>query len=481
MHALELGSPFQNHAVLQRDLPIPVWGWSEPGRSVVVRFRDQTVRAEADARGAWAVRLNPCPAGGPESMSVEADAALTLTNLLVGDVWLCAGQSNMEWPLSRSTDGAAAAAAAADRRLRLFKVPRESTREARTRCGGAWTECSPGTAGGFSGVAYHFGRELRRVLDAPVGLIQCAWSGATAESFVPLAALTGHPKFSHRLPAWEKYRQDYPRLLAEYEARRAARETEAQRARPKAPDGPETSLAGVYNGMLHPLIPCAIRGVIWYQGENNVLNPEEYRSLFPLLIREWRRRWGQGDFPFLFVQIANFGATKDQCGDLPWPELREAQLSGLAEPNTAMATAIDLGEDRSLHPGNKRDVGLRLARAAKALAYGNGRAEFMGPVFRDLRTDGARAMVRFDHAAGGLKTCDDRPVRGFAVAGEDRNFVPAEAEILGSEVAVWSGRVVGPVAVRYAWADNPDCNLVNAEGLPASPFRSDNWPRAERR
>ena len=497
--ALEAGprlpAIFGDHMVLQRGMPVPVWGTAAPGEKVTVRFRGRTKTAVAGADGKWMVRLDALGADADQEgseLAVQGRTRITVRDVLVGEVWICSGQSNMEMPLAKAANGRAEQAAADLPNVRLFKVRKASAREPQGDCPGSWAPCSPASAGAFSAVAYFMGRDLHETLGVPVGLIQTAWSGATAEAMLPAPALRAHERFREKFAALETFRKDYPRLMAEYGAKRAAWEKLAAKARaegrpappgrpgqPKHPDGPERSLGGLYNAMVHGLIPYAIRGVAWYQGENNVINTAEYHELLPMLIRQWRRLWGEGDLPFLLVQIANFGA-RDGLSELHWPELREAQLAGLAEPNTAMVVAIDLGEAASLHPKNKQDVGKRLALAAKALAYGRKDLVYMGPLFDGAAFDGAEATVRFKHVGGGLvaRGPDAPRLKGFVLAGSDRTFHPAEARIQAGKVVVSSDPVRRPVAVRYGWADNPDCNLYNQEGLPASPFRTDDWPRA---
>ncbi|MGD0900344.1 MAG: sialate O-acetylesterase, partial [Thermoguttaceae bacterium] len=391
---VKLPGLFGDHMVLQCQRTVPVWGKAAAGETVSVTLGPQTKTATADAAGRWKVVLDPLAAGGPHELGVRGRNTITLRDVLVGEVWLAGGQSNMEWPLKGTLDAEAAIAAASRPTMRLFVVPKASAGEPQDDCAGQWTVCSPETAAEFSGVAYYFGRELDDSLHVPVGLIQSAWSGAAVESLLPAEVLRAHPKFSAKLPAWEAYRKEYPALLADFEKKAAQWEREAKRAkaegrpmpnnparRPKDPDGPERSLGRLYNGMIHPLVPYALRGVIFYQGENNLPNPEEYRELFPMLIRDWRRRWGLGDFPFLFVQIANLGAAQPAPSDGPWCRIRDAQLPGLAEKQTAMVVTIDVGEAGNIHPKNKREVGRRLALCARALAYGQKDIEPMGPMF----------------------------------------------------------------------------------------------------
>lgn len=502
---------FGDHMVLQQGMPVPIWGKGEPGAEITVSFADQTKRTAADEEGKWRVDLDPMPASvTPREMHIASSIPLrpdslpeagttrgqvgngqparntahsaaggsTIGNVLVGEVWFCSGQSNMELALSK-TENAGAAIAASDRPLiRLFNVPHLSAAEPQEDCGGRWTPCTPRSARAFSGVAYYFGVDIRESRDVPVGLIHSAWSGACAESWVPESRLTQHPTLGEAVARWHEYRGDYPRRLEACRAAVTAWEAGGKQGerprRPKDPNGPEMSVGRLYNGMLHPILPYAIRGVLWYQGENNVLAIEEYKALFPFLIREWRRLWKQGDFPFFFVQIANFGGKPADPEDSPWAHLRDAQLSGLAEPNADMISAIDIGG--SFHPSNKHDVGLRLAALARAKVYGETGLTASGPRLRDAETEGQRVLLSFDHRGSGLAVRDDGALEGFSIAGADRRFVWASARIEGSRIVVWSDEVKEPAALRYGWETNPRGNLINREGWPAVPFRTDDWP-----
>jgi len=499
--SLRLPALFCDEMVLQRDVEAPIWGWAAPHAEITIDAgpakdipaRRRRARATADAAGRWTARLGPLPAGGPYDISIRAAdangavAGAAVRNVLAGEVWLCAGQSNMELSLRKSTGGVEAAAAADCPQIRYFRVAKRSLRRPGDDVAGRWVVCSPRTAGGFAGVAYFFGRTLHDKLGVPVGLIDNSWSGAAAESLLPLEAIAGEGKLAGRVEQWERYRRDWPALLADFAAKDAAwrklpGDAQAARAaerprRPKDPNGPETTLAGLYNGMVAGLAPFTMRGITFYQGENNVMNADQYRTLFPLLIRTWRRLWRQGDMPFLFVQIANFGESSAQPTDGIWPRIRDAQLSGLGEPNTAMVVTIDVGGE--FHAPDKRPVGERLALAARALAYGERRLVYCGPLPAGAAFADGRAVVTFRHVGDGLASRGGGALRGFALAGADRRFVWAEAHVAGPKrdrVEVSCPAVAKPLAVRYAWDVNPVCNLVNSSGLPACPFRSDDWP-----
>ncbi|MFQ5503729.1 MAG: sialate O-acetylesterase, partial [Planctomycetota bacterium] len=367
-------------------------------------------------------------------------------------------------------------------RIRLFKVARTVAEKPQEDCKGSWRRCSPASIPDFSAVAYFFGRHLHRELGVPIGLIQSAWGGTPAEAWTSTEALAGTPELAPILERWRKILAGYPEARRRHEQRLAAwkKAPRAKRGRrPRPPRGPrhQHRPSGLYQGMIHPLTRLRTRGVIWYQGEANASRAYQYRTLFPLMIRDWRRAFGQDRLPFLFVQLANF---KLRRGDgRSWAELREAQLMTLAFPDTAMAVTIDIGNPADIHPKNKQEVGRRLALAALARVHGR-ELVFSGPIYRSHRQSGNTIVLEFDHVHGGLATRGSPVLEGFEIAGADRKFHPAKARIRGDRVLVRSDKVGKPVAVRYAWADNPVCNLVNEAELPASPFRTDDWPGVTR-
>lgn len=626
---------FSDDMVLQRRVRFPVWGWTRPGAKVTVSMHGKEATAVADAQGKWMARLGPFEAGGPYTLTVSGPQSRTLNNVLVGDVWLASGQSNMEMGITQVNNAKEEVARADYPMIRLFAVPKVAATLPQSTVKGRWLVCNPtnialGGWGGFSAVAYFFGQRLHKELGVPIGLIHSSWGGTAAEGWVSAEALSGMPDFltavknlektvedSKKGPAafetmmdqwwvkndpgsageqtwadpsvdisgWKKmrlpqywedaglpgydgvvwFRKTFE-LPAEWAGRDlvlnlgpvddrdttflngvrvgAMNQWDAPRSyrvhagllkpgvntiavrvldtgggggiygapaqmmiEPAAGGGAPVSLAGEwsyrasvaldkvspppqqggndysvvnirYNGMIAPLLPFAIKGAIWYQGETNVGRAAQYKKLLPLLIRDWRTRFGVGEFPFLIVQLANYMKRREEPTDSEWARLREAQLY-VAEsvPHSGLAVTIDIGEANDIHPKNKQDVGTRLALAALSTVYGR-KLESSGPIYRKMKVEGDRIRLSFNHADGGLIVKDGESLKGFAIAGEDGRFVWAEAVIKGKDVVVSSPEVKKPVAVRYGWADNPVCNLYNGAGLPTSPFRTDDFPPA---
>jgi sialate O-acetylesterase len=619
---------FSDHMVLQSGVPVPVWGWADPGERITVTIGVESRTAAANPQGRWEVRLSPLTAGSPLTMTVRGNKTLTVQDILVGEVWVCSGQSNMQFGMRATTTAKEDIAAANHPEIRLFTVPRESALEPLKDFRSAWKVCTPESVAEFTAVGYHFGRNLHERLNVPVGLIQSSWPGTQAEEWTAQKALDADPDFTPILDRWnqagpeihELYRRpvDFDLTFDDFEfvpfeggsgtqplddfdggaanrfggewTNRSRPEDEftMDRVRPgyggngaalrfsgeqRVPDsvqiqsafgaageardmsrfsglrffvrgkgffrihvlqqsirdsdnytsailgapGDWTSVtvrfselkrggwgrpasfapeeltgilieaipaaitpprppSGLFNAMIAPLAPFAIRGAAWYQGEGNAGRAYQYRKLLPAMIRSWRETWGQDDFPFLIVQLPNFRQRKAEPGEGNWAELREAQLlTHKTVPNTGLVVTIELGEADDVHPRDKREVGRRLALSALGGVYRQERV-YSGPIHDSMNVEGNRVRVRFRHTGGGLIVKDGGPLKGFAVAGEDRKFVWAQAKIEGHSVVVWSDAVPRPAAVRYAWADNPECNLYNREGLPASPFRTDDWP-----
>ena len=474
---------FQDHAVLQRDQPLPVWGRAEPGEHVTVAFHDQRIGTSTDADGRWMVYLAAVPASAePAELVVTGKNTVTVKDILVGEVWLASGQSNMEWPLKSAVNGEHEVAAANFPQLRLFSVLRHIAREPIDTVTGTWQPCTPESVKTVSAVAYFFARDLQRKLGVPVGVIGTYFGGTPIESWMSASTLRGTAVWPVIEARWLKDTADFPAYKLRYPALRAAWGKAEELAKaahaknpltwPPPPMGPGTQFdpSGLFNGMIAPLQPYALRGMIWYQAEQNWPHPEEYAELFPALIRSWRAQWGQGDFPFYFVQLANFTVVNDPT-NRAWERLREAQTRALALPATGMAVTIDIGNPKDIHPLNKQDVGRRLALIAKTSVYGIP-GDFSGPLFAYVTGEHSALRVHFTHAGTGLIAAN-KPVQSLEVAGADQIFHPASGKIERETLLVSSPQVKVPLAVRYAWTNAPEANLFNGAGLPAAPFRSD--------
>jgi len=470
---------FTDHMVIQRDRPVHVWGTATPGESVTVRFRGESGSAIADGLGRWGLYLSPGRAGGPFELSVEGSNSIQLADVLVGDVWVASGQSNMEWPVSQAENGSEEVAAARHPRLRLFRVAHKVSDYPMDDVEAApWAACTPESIADFSAVAYFFGRDLQKNLDVPIGLIESNWGGTPVDAWTSLSAIARDSALMPAIGAWARIMADQSTTLLERQRRIAEWQKAVDKAKAEGTVPPgrpwfpnmENSWqpAGLYNAMIAPLTSFPIRGTIWYQGESNASAERApiYARLFQTMIRDWRRAWGEGDFPFLFVQLANYKDSPDTY----WPEIREAQLETLSLVRTGMAVSIDIGDPDNIHPRNKQDVGRRLALAARAIEYGEP-IEYSGPIFRQAVSEDGTIRIWFDHLGKGL-VARGGSLSGFEIAGPDGDFHPATAVIDGSTVVVSSPAVPDPARVRYGWTDNPDCNLYNSDGLPASPFRT---------
>lgn len=497
--AVQAAQLFADHMVLQRDIAVPVWGWAEAGEPITVTIDGQEQKAVTGADGRWQVRLAPLTIGAPRTMTIAGrQETLRFTDILVGEVWVCGGQSNMSFPVVQAKDGAHEIETADMPEIRLFEatggksptvvlermnpkhLPDGMNGSGQERC--VWHLCDRKSVVSFSAAGYFFGRALQRELKVPIGLIHNGVGATPIEAWMSNEALAAAPELKKVLDWWTA-------VDAFAETTEGKRQVQAlvDAADKKIgkwgwrQDGYQPPLnrlghpSTFFNSRVNPLIPYAIRGVIWYQGEANTGNAYEYRSFFPALIADWRKHWGQGDFPFLFVQLANWGGPpKAAPTQSEWAELREAQAMALKLPHTGMAVTIDIGNPGDIHPNNKQDVGARLALVARAVAYGE-KLTSTGPVYREAKSEGHGIRVFFDSIGGGL-AARSGAVKGFAIAGDDRVFVWATAEIQGDSILLSADQVKTPVAARYAWAHCPDCNLINQEGLPASPFRTDAWP-----
>jgi len=490
---VKLPTLFSDHMVLQRDMPLPVWGWADPGEEVTVKLCGKEVRTKADDKGKWMVKLDALPAGGPHELTVSGKNTITIQDVLVGEVWVGSGQSNMALTVSRTANAEQDVADANYPKIRFFKVGMKHAIEPQEECGGRWQVCSPEVAGNFSGTAYFFARNLYKHLNVPIGILQSAIGGTSAEAWTSREGFESNPDLRKILeqPEWKAVLDDFDGAVKQHQEKMKAwrEKTAALRKEGKLQDvkkgrrrPPRAKYKNaptlLYNGMIAPLIPYAIRGAIWYQGERNANGgrSKQYAVLLPAMIGSWRKAWKQGDFPFLFVQLPNFRAVQPEPSESAWAEIRESFLKSLSTPNTGMAVTIDIGEAKDIHPKNKKDVGDRLARWAWAMVYGE-KGVYSGPLYESMAVEGNKIRVKFTHIGSGLTAKGGEPLKQFAIAGEDKKFVWAEAKVDGDTVLIWSGKVSKPVAARYAWADNPEgCNLFNKEGLPASPFRTDDWP-----
>lgn len=482
---VELAPLFRDGAVLQRDKPIPVWGTGTPGERLRLQFKSQDTEAVIDDNGRWTVMLAPEPAS-TESAEIRITGRtnnISVGNVLIGDVWLCSGQSNMEFKLAAASSGERDVALAEDPLLRHFRVPKMPASIPQSDCEGKWEVSTPTTAAGFTAVGYYFAHEWRKRTGVPVGLINSSWGGTQIESWISDKGLQGHELAGAIAARWQAWVAEYPERAkirkAAMEKWRQERDAAAlagkpfTRREPAAPEGAGSRWepSSLYNGMLNPLVPYALRGFLWYQGEANVARAGEYSRLLPLMIRQWREDFQQGELPFALVQLANYQSKVDKTG-VQWAFLRETQSAARALPATGMAVTIDIGNPTNIHPSNKQEVGRRLALWAKSHILGDP-PECNGPECAGVEIEGSLLRVRFKHAAG-LRHTGPSAV-GFEVAGKDRVFYPASALIDGSSVTVSASQVPNPVAVRYAWRNSPEASLFNAAGLPAGPFRSDTW------
>jgi sialate O-acetylesterase len=458
--------------VLQRDIPIHFWGTAKPAEEVTVTFRGERKSAEADGFGYWHVNMSPSNAGGPFDVVIEASNKIVLHDVLVGDVWVASGQSNMEFPMSRLKDSAIEIYAANHRQVRFLKVKRAYSEYPLSNISGHWELCTTESSRDSSAVAYYFAREIQEREKIPVGIIESYWGGTVLEAWTSGRALTSDASLMPVLAVRSKMMDDIPRTALVVKEEASLREQAKVKGLPEPlfPWRPEPYMwqpAALFNAMISPLTPYGIKGVIWYQGESNTMIERSpfYERLFPVLIRDWRDHWGQGDFPFLYVQIPNFNSSSSE----DWATVREAQRKTLSIRNTAMAVTIDVGDPNDIHPTNKRDVGSRLALLARATVYGE-HIEYSGPLFRQVTRESKGLRVSFDHAEGLRATGE--VVKGFEIAGEDGKYQVANAVIQGSTIVLSNTIVVAPVSVRYGWSNNPDCNLFNRDQLPASPFQA---------
>ena len=492
---LKLPAIIGDNMVLQQKQGDLIWGWDAPGTAVTVKFAGQTKNAKAGQDGKWMVKLDPVPANAkPQTMQIKGTTERELKNILVGEVWICSGQSNMQFAVASNWDADIEIATAKYPQIHLITVPNVGTQEPQHDFKGEWKECSPQTVGSFSAVGYFFGRVLHRTLDVPVGLINDSWGGSAAEAWVRRDVLEKDPRFKLLMEntAKNEARLNEPAAKAKWQADFAAWQKRANEAKKagtafteRAPSPPDAWLHGnarpgnIFNGVLLPTIGYGIKGVIWYQGESNAGRAYEYGFLFPRMIQHWREEWQQGDFPFYWVQLADFMAEKTdarQSVTSQWAELREAQTKTQSVvKNGGQAVIIDLGEGNDIHPKNKRDVAERLVRWALVKDYGL-KLPYRSPEYKSVQITGNKAVVTLDTFGATLRTVDVAEAKGFVICGEDKKWVWAQAKIVGKDqIEVSAAGVAKPVAVRYAWADNPVCNVYTTDGLPVTPFRTDDF------
>lgn len=475
--------------VIQQKQTIPIWGFAEPGETVTVAFAGQKKTTVAGADGKWRIDLSKLSANtNPQVMTVIGKNTIKLNDVLIGEVWLVAGQSNMQRLLRETANGDAVQADANHPDLRLFNVRREVGFKRTSKPIGEWATCTSQSVAEFSAAGYYFAVELQKELKVPIGMINASWGGSQAEAWTPVAYLNASPDLKptvDRTKIWdatrEKVRVDYAAAIEAW--RKKSDEQKSAGARPSPSPGVPDALrdyriaSSIYDGMIEPLIPFAIRGAAWYQGESNEERAEQYNLLLPTMIRAWRERWGEGNFPFGIIQLPNYRAVKPEPADAPWSFIREAQRRTAMEiPNTGLIVTIDIGEASDIHPKNKLDVGKRMALWALKDVYH--RKITGAPVLKDVEIKGSKIVLTFTEVGTGLKIKDGDKLDEFAIAGNDRKWIWADAKIIGKDkIEISSAAVPEPKAVRYAFNSNPrHPNLTNDSGLPASPFRTDNWP-----
>ena len=494
---IRLPSIIGSNMVLQQDTPLTIWGWAQPGESVRIQIAGQSVNVKADNTGRWKGVLKPLAAEGKVlTMDIKGrmSPAVKLENILVGEVWVCSGQSNMEWTLDRTHSPSAEIQRANLPQIRLFKVPRQTAVDPQEDVEAEWTLCVPETARSFSAVAYYFGREIHANMEVPVGLINSSWGGTRIEPWTPPQGFNSVPEVADILDAVGEAQNEYlinvGQALPDLEewVKDASKAVAGKTIPPLPPALPIHPLkhhqqpTALYNAMVHPLVPFAIRGAIWYQGESNRNDGLIYGKKMEALIKGWRDVWGQGDFPFYWVQLApyNYPYNREMTGgDIPdffrLPLIWEAQREALRIPNTGMAVVTDIGNLYDIHPRNKAEVGRRLSLWARANIFGEEDLLYSGPLYASMAVEGDRIRLRFDHTGKGLISLDGKSLTWFEISGEDRTFYKAQAEIDGDTVLVFSPMVKNPAAVRFAWHQLAEPNLANSVGLPASPFRTDRW------
>ncbi|AWG22661.1 sialate O-acetylesterase [Flavobacterium faecale] len=478
---VKLPSIFSNHMVLQRNQQNPIWGKASAGEKVTVVINGQKHKTSTDESGNWKVKLAPMQAGGPYVLTVQGKNKITFKDVLIGEVWVCAGQSNMQWSVVNSNHSEVELAAANYPNIRLFSVPLVATPELQTTIADTtWYACTPKSIPEFSAPGYFFGIKLYQALGIPIGLINASWGSSSLETWVPRDAMEKTNDYSELLEDWDLAVKEFTdeklvEVTKKYEAWEAAGKPGKKMPPPRDIRIGQNRPANAFNGVINPILGYGIKGTIWCQGESNVGRSFQTRTLFPLLINSWRERWGQGDFPFYWIQLADFGEAKEQPSESNWAEHREAQTQSLSIPKTGEVVTFDLGEERDIHYRDKQTVGNRLVRHALANEYGY-KMEASSPRYLSMEKKQGAIIITFDHIDKGLYAFDNEVVKGFAIAGEDQKFEWATAKIISkNQIEVAAGNIKNPVAVRYGWANNPEINLYDFNGLPVTSFRTDDW------
>jgi sialate O-acetylesterase len=474
---VKLPALLSDHAVLQQDTKVHIWGTASPGEDVTVSILGQTAKTKTSENGKWTVWLKPMKSAAPTEMTVAGTNTIVVKDILIGEVWIGTGQSNMEWFVKQSNNAEQEIANSANPQIRLFKVNHKISDTPLAEATGEWRVCGPEVVGNFSATEYFFGRELYKATKLPMGLIESCWSATPGQSWLSKPALEAVPELKYIFDDWNGVLAKYPEAMKRYTEALDKWKTDSTQkqaqgmkpaAMPREPEGPgsKNAPASLYNGMIAPIAPYTMRGVLWYQGEANAYEKTAfpYRYLLKALITDWRTAWGQGDFPFMVVQLSAF--TKHPY----WPILRESQLEALKLPNTTLTVTIDIGDSTNAHSKKKQELGYRLSLAARHLAYKED-IEYSGPLYKQAEVEEKHVRIHFEHATG-LQANGGGSLTGFTVAGADGKFVPANARVDGQTVVVSNPGIASPVAVRYAWLDWPVCNLINGAGLPASPFRT---------
>lgn len=472
---VRLPALFTDHLVLQIGSPIRIWGWADVGEDVYVNCGGNTAKTTTDESGKWYLRLPPCKTGEPFTITVRGKNTLTIKDAVMGEVWLASGQSNMEFALGRADGAEQHIAQAANPQIRLFNVPRRKADVPVDDVKSSWKLSSPETVSNFSAVAYFFARDLQKARKVPVGIIHASWGGSPAEVWMSDSVLSSNPEYKREIvDAYPMKVQRAQQAIERWENEAATAKAEGRTLTTRRPNV-AWKPSELYNGMVAPLIPYSLKGAIWYQGEANAGRAYQYRTLMADLVRNWREDFRQGAVTFLQVQLAPYMAIKEQPSESTWAELREAQnLVARQLHNVGVAVITDAGDEKDIHPTRKEPVGARLALAARGVAYHED-ITYSGPVFKRMKVKGDQAILTFDHVGQGLEARGGE-LKGFSIAGPDHKFVWANAKIVDKDkIIVTSPEVTNPIAVRYGWADFPVVNLWNKDGLPASPFRTDNF------